>query len=70
MTIDDDDNYYATMDSMDSPVTVTVTMTIIEDIFLDCSIVKGTTLCTTASTSIRGYDGGYGNYPEPTPTYG
>ena len=74
ITIDDYDDYYAAMDSMsmDSTITVTVTMTIIEDIYLDCSIVKGTTLCTTASTSIQdddsSDDGGYGDYPEPTPT--
>jgi len=59
ITIDDYDNYYAAMESMsmDSTITpVTVTTTIIEDIYLDCSIVKGKTLCTTASTSIQDDD--------------
>ena len=75
-TIDDYDSYYATMTdmSMDSMFTVTVTMTIIEDIYLDCSIVQGSTLCTTASTSIHtgdsSDDAGYGNHSEPTPTQG
>src|SRR5271167_4566387 len=76
ITIDDNDNYYATMNhmSIDSTITVTVIMTIIEDVYLDCSIVKRKTLCTTASTSIQGcdysYEGGYRNYPEPISTHG
>ena len=65
ITIDKHDNYYATMDAMDIDeiVTVTVTITIIEDIYLDCSIVHENTLCTTASTSIQSGDSG-----EPTST--
>jgi hypothetical protein len=66
MTINEHDNYYRTVGAIeiDEIVTVTVTMTIIEDIYLDCSIVHGATLCTTASTSIQS------GHPEPTSTQG
>jgi hypothetical protein len=40
----------ATTASTDDPeVTVTVTTTIYEDIFLNCAVEDGTTTCTTAS---------------------
>ena len=63
------------MTSMDWFDTITIATTIIEDVFVDCSIVTGETRCTTASTSTRigadsTEDGGYDYYSEPTPTHG
>lgn len=39
--------------------TITVTTTIFEDIYVDCSISKGKTYCTTASVDYNGNDWDY-----------
>lgn len=60
----------ATMRRFESIETPIVTATILEDVFIDCSIVKGQTECTTVSTKTSSDDENGENGPTPSPWHG